>query len=156
MFSSPIQDKRCFVYCGDDNCTCSLKRLRANVLDWQPRHWPMTFDRLREKNISREARWHTTPEGEKIESWSPERMIVAMMGELGEACNNLKKIWRYEEGLAGNKEDIETLRANVRKEFGDVQVYFDLVCLRLGIDLGEATREVFNAKSEQLSFPERL
>jgi NTP pyrophosphatase (non-canonical NTP hydrolase) len=110
----------------------------------------LTFDELRNKGEARSERWGSN------EKWDLADWMVALTGELGEAANIVKKLKRAEDGLVGNKETVEELLVKLRREFGDIQIYLDHVARAAGVDLAAATVEVFNAKSEQLGFPERL
>lgn len=87
----------------------------------------------------------------------------AMAGEAGEACNAAKKLKRIEDGIQNiNLEDGRSLtnlteaQQKVAKEVADSVVYGDLLCQRVGMSLEEAIRLVFNQKSEEYGFPERL
>ena len=48
------------------------------------------------------------------------------------------------------------LRAKLRKELGDTFVYLDLTAQALGFFIADAGVEVFNAKSEEIGYPERI
>lgn len=139
---------------------------------------PLSFDAVRKAQLSRTARWHKGEAGK----WPPERYLLASEGEAGEMgdsvlgllffvaarnktgeiANAVKKLWRIEQGIA-NKSDParqlssrEEVLAFVKKEAADWYLYLDLALAGFDIDLGEAIREVFNAKSEENDFPERL
>ena len=95
---------------------------------------PLTFDKLRNVNVSRcEDVFH------KLNSWSPTDWACAMGGECGEALNFIKKMRRGEEI---NKND-------VAYELADIIIYADLLAARLDINLGEAVREKFNVVSKR-------
>jgi NTP pyrophosphatase (non-canonical NTP hydrolase) len=88
-----------------------------------------------------------------LQGWTLSDWFTATMGELGEAANIAKKLNRVRDGIVGNKETEDELRAKLRREIGDVGVYLDLLAQREGFSLGGAMREVFNAKSDQLGCP---
>lgn len=116
---------------------------------------PLDFYILRVKNQRRCIEGF----GHKLESWSCAEWTNAMAGEAGEACNITKKMLRHRDSVAGNKGDdldLQKLREKLAHEIADVIIYADLVCASQGIDLGEAVRETFNAKSEEIGSPERL
>jgi NTP pyrophosphatase (non-canonical NTP hydrolase) len=92
----------------------------------------------------------------KLKSWSTSDWFTAVMGELGEAANVAKKLNRVRDGIRGNKESAEILRAKLRKELGDVFVYLDLLCQSLGFEIGDAATQVFNEKSAEIRCPIQL
>ena len=95
---------------------------------------PLDFATLRATNVDRcEEVFHP------LHSWSPNDWATALAGEVGEACNMLKKMRRGE--------DIPTI--DIAKELADSVIYLDLLAARLGINLGEAVREKFNLVSDQ-------
>jgi NTP pyrophosphatase (non-canonical NTP hydrolase) len=88
-----------------------------------------------------------------LDSWSLSDWFTATLGELGEAANIAKKLNRVRDGIPGNKETVEELRAKLARELADTFIYLDLLAQSAGIDLPAAVREVFNAKSDQLGCP---
>lgn len=86
----------------------------------------------------------------KLSDWSLSDWFTATLGELGEAANVAKKLNRVRDGIPGNDLPEVELRAALRRELADTFIYLDLLCQREGIDLGEAVREAFNAKSRQI------
>lgn len=110
----------------------------------------MTFEEFSEMNRCRcEA-----PDGfnHQLSSWSLSDWVTAAVGELGEAANIVKKLNRVRDGVHGNKETEEELRAALRREIGDVGVYLDLLAQRCGFLLGDAMQEVFQSKSKELGY----
>lgn len=91
-----------------------------------------------------------------LNSWTTSDWFVAAMGELGEAANVAKKLNRYRDGIPGNKEQADALREKLRRELGDTFVYLDLLAQSLGLNIGAAAVEVFNAKSEEIGCPIRM
>ena len=114
----------------------------------------MTFDVLRLANIARlplfkNARGevaHSQPDGSdwKLSAWSN-----AVLGELGEAANLIKKIERGDFTL-------DEKRNELGKELADVQVYLDILAYRADVDLGEATKQKWNEVSRRVNCPLRL
>jgi NTP pyrophosphatase (non-canonical NTP hydrolase) len=101
----------------------------------------------------------TSPNGfnHSLSSWSLSDWMTATLGELGEAANFAKKLNRVRDGIPGNKGLTEDeLRAEFKKELADTFIYLDLMAQSQGIDLGEAVREKFNEKSEELGFPYKV
>lgn len=93
---------------------------------------PLTFKELREANVNRcHAVFHP------LNSWSPTDWACAVAGEVGEACNLIKK--------ARRGEPIE--RVAIAMELADAVIYLDLLAERLNIDLGAAVAEKFNTVS---------
>lgn len=88
-----------------------------------------------------------------LRSWSSSDWMTAVVGELGEAANVVKKLNRYRDGVPGNKASEADLRQHLRKECGDVFVYLDLLCQSLGFSVADAAVEVFNAKSAEIGCP---
>ena len=112
----------------------------------------ITFEKFAEANKAR----CTSPDGfrqEKLTDWSMSEWMVAMTGEVGEAANVLKKLNRDRDGYAGNTTSAEALRAQFKREIGDVGVYLDLLCQAGGFTLEEAMLEAFNGKSSQIGYP---
>lgn len=91
--------------------------------------------------------------GHKLNDWSLSDWFTAVVGELGEAANVAKKLNRVRDGIGGNKETADQLRAKLASELADTFIYLDLLAQSCGIDLGEAVVRTFNAKSDQLGCP---
>lgn len=103
-------------------------------------------------NLQRALRWH--PNG--IDEWSPSDWMVALVGEVGELANVMKKLNRIRDGIAGNKETEEELKAALAKEIGDIPPYLDLLAQRYNLDVSSCTINKFNDVSKRMGFPERL
>lgn len=99
-----------------------------------------------------------SPEGfnHPLHGWSLSDWMTATLGELGEAANVAKKLNRVRDGVPGNKETADELRAKLRREIGDTFVYLDLMSQAAGFTIEEAAREVFNSKSAELGYPIKL
>lgn len=106
----------------------------------------LTFDALRAANTERiKASKYQICE----EQWTPAHWMQATVGELGELANLLKKVDRGDFPL-------EQVKNEVAKELADVQTYLDILALKLGVDLGQATIDKFNEVSERIGSPVRL
>jgi len=106
----------------------------------------MNFDELRKANEQRHIEWAN---GESL----PLAFTgVELAGEVGEACNEIKKLARTDLGLRGGKDDLTGLR----EELADVLICVDLIAMDLEIDLGEVVRAKFNATSEKYGLDTRL
>lgn len=96
-----------------------------------------TFNTLRNANISRQQEW---PGNEHADV--PFRAIE-FAGEAGELSEAIKKWLRASRGIKGSTATL----ADVASEMGDVVVALDLLAKEMGINLGDAVREKFNATS---------
>lgn len=108
----------------------------------------LTFDALREANVRRcnSSVFGGTKDETHLQDWTPTDWACAVAGEVGEACNLIKKLRR------GDNIPIE----EVAKELADVTCYLDLLAARLGIDLGAAVVAKFNEVSARVGSPIRL
>jgi NTP pyrophosphatase (non-canonical NTP hydrolase) len=114
----------------------------------------LTFDDLRAANVARLPEFrnrrglkaHREPDGS---DWSLGEWSNAVLGELGEAANLIKKIQREDMTLDEARDDLAA-------ELADVQTYLDLLAFRAGIDLGAATIRKFNQVSERVNCDVRL
>lgn len=114
----------------------------------------LTFDELRAGNIARLPQFknsrgepaHSEPDGS---DWSLGEWSNAVLGELGEAANLIKKVTRGDYTL-------DQVREELGKEFADVQTYLDILAFRAGIDLGEATIKKWNEVSERVGCSLRI
>lgn len=83
--------------------------------------------------------------GHELNDWTLPEWGNAVAGEVGELCNNVKKIHRGDFTLeqANTKELIAD-------EAADVVIYLDMLCQRAGVDLGTAIVNKFNKVSERI------
>lgn len=106
----------------------------------------LTFDDLRFANVQRNK------------EWDPDNKIVGLFrstefaGEAGEVCNKIKKLERERLGLKGSRATIYELAM----EIADAQITLDLIAMHYNIDIAEATRLAFNAKSDEYGFETRI
>jgi NTP pyrophosphatase (non-canonical NTP hydrolase) len=108
----------------------------------------LSFGTLREANIKRLPQFknslgffaNTEPDGS---DWTPAQWLQALIGEIGEYANVRKKFER------GDINEIE-FKKMAENELADVQNYLDILAFRLGIDLGEATKQKFNEVSDRI------
>lgn len=89
---------------------------------------------------------HSEPDGS---DWALSAWCNAVCGELGEAANLIKKIERGDYTLPEK-------RAELAKEFADVVTYLDILAMRAGVDLGDATVEKFNEVSVRVDSTVRI
>jgi NTP pyrophosphatase (non-canonical NTP hydrolase) len=95
----------------------------------------INFNQLRDANRARQRTSFRS-----CLAWLPSDWSNALAGEVGEACNLIKKLRR---GEVVNKDDIA-------KELADVVIYSDLLAVQFGIDLGQAVRDKFNEVSARV------
>lgn len=114
----------------------------------------LDFDTLREANRARLPLFkngkgepaHSQPDGS---DWPLSQWMNAVLGELGEAANIIKKIERGDFSLA-------EARDILGKELADVQTYLDILAFRADIDLGLATVTKWNEVSARVNCSLRL
>ncbi len=108
----------------------------------------LKFSELREANVARLPQFKNA-KGEIVHKtdgsdWMLSQWSNAVCGELGEAANLIKKIERGDFTLEEKREELA-------KEFADVVTYLDILALRSGIDLGQATVDKFNEVSDRIN-----
>lgn len=89
-----------------------------------------------------------------LDSWSLSDWLTATAGELGEAANIIKKLNRVRDGIPGNKETPEQLRAALADELADVATYLDLLAQAAGFDLETIREAKFHRTSEKIGYLE--
>ena len=110
----------------------------------------LTFNTLRQGNLHRLPEFRNAKgelshagHGNGLGAWSHSDWMMAMVGEVGEAANLIKKVRRGDFEM-GEK------RMDIARELADVAIYLDLLSASLGIDLGAAVMMKFNEKSDQV------
>ena len=106
----------------------------------------MKFSCLRKANADRQREWDA---GEQLDL---SYLGNALAGEVGEACNVIKKLERQRLGLRGSRSD----RAELANELADVIIYADLIAQHIGVDLGIAVARKFNATSTKYNLLTRI
>lgn len=104
------------------------------------------FPNLRLANVARQQEWD-----------QDNQITLAyrgneLAGEVGEACNVIKKIERERMGIRGSRATLQQLA----EELADVVICADLIAMSAGIDLDVAVAEKFNATSEKVGLATRL
>lgn len=107
----------------------------------------LTFVDLRTANAARQEYWGGA------DNWTLADWSNALAGEVGEACNVVKKIRRPQLGTVGNSADVPTYLKQLESEIGDVLIYLDLLAKAAGLSLDECVMRAFNEKSEKLNMP---
>lgn len=104
------------------------------------------FTTLRAANVARQQEWDA---GNQITlSYRGNELA----GEVGEACNVIKKLERERMSIKGSRATLEQLA----EELADVIICADLIAMSAGIDLDVAVAEKFNATSEKVGLRTRL
>lgn len=75
-----------------------------------------------------------------------------LAGEVGEACNVIKKLERERIGIRGSRTTDEALA----EELADVVICADLIAMHAGIDLSNAVSRKFNATSEKYGLSTKM
>lgn len=75
-----------------------------------------------------------------------------LAGEVGEACNLIKKLERERMGIRGSRATVGQLA----DELADIIICTDLIAMQAGIDLETAVREKFNATSAKYGLHTRM
>ncbi|MNS47409.1 hypothetical protein D3C72_799370 [compost metagenome] len=108
---------------------------------------PMTTHAtLRSANIARQDEWDQ--DGQITASYRGNELA----GEVGEACNVIKKLERERLGILGSRATVGELA----DELADVLICADLIAMHYGIDLEAAVARKFNATSEKVGLQTRL
>jgi NTP pyrophosphatase (non-canonical NTP hydrolase) len=84
---------------------------------------------------------HDKPDGS---DWGLSQWSNAVLGELGEAANIIKKVDRGDMTM-------DEARPILADELADVMIYLDILAFRCGVDLGDATISKFNRVSRHIS-----
>ena len=90
--------------------------------------------------------------------WDPDDRITLeyrgneLAGEVGEACNVIKKLARERLGIRGSRATKEMLA----EELADVVICADLIAMAASVDLEAAVRAKFNATSEKYKLETRM
>jgi|SRR5882672_3816192 len=92
---------------------------------------------LRQANQRRQQEWDPT------DSVTIEYRGNELAGEVGEACNLIKKMARERLGIRGSR----ATKYELAQELADVVISVDLIAMQMGIDLSHAIEEKFNATS---------
>lgn len=104
------------------------------------------LDKLRKANQRRQNEWDPT-DNITIEFRGNE-----LAGEVGEACNIIKKLARERMGIRGSRATMEMLA----EELADVIICVDLIAMMVNIDVAKAVQDKFNSTSEKYKLKTRL
>ena len=105
-----------------------------------------THTTLRAANVARQREWDK-------EGWIDAAYRGnELAGEVGEACNVIKKLERERRGIRGSRATVRELA----DELADVIICADLIAMQYGIDLDAAVARKFNATSEKVGLDTRF
>ena len=121
------------------------EKAALDLLGWREKRF-LGLNELRAANIERNGEWF---EGKAVPL---SFRAVELAGEVGEACNEIKKLERNRLGLAGGKSGL----GGLEDELADVVISVDLIAMDLGINLSGAICAKFNATSEKHGMETRL
>lgn len=90
--------------------------------------------------------------------WTTSDWMTALVGEVGEAANIVKKLNRIRDGVPGNSPDLtqDSLVRELALELADIFTYLDLLAQSLGIHMPTAAIEKFNQVSLRIGSPHRI
>ena len=92
----------------------------------------------------------------KLGDWSLSDWMTAVTGELGEAANIAKKLNRVRDGIPGNSESPEQLKAALAEEIADTFIYLDLLAQSQGFSLEDAVLDKFQKTSNKIGYDDKL
>jgi len=115
----------------------SLKQLRALQSQPAAAHGAgeLTYAEFLDANKRRQKDW-------KSEYWSLAEWMTALTGEVGEAANVIKKVFRGDMTL-------DDAREKLGKEFADINTYLTIIADKAGVDLAAVSIEKFNEVSRR-------
>jgi NTP pyrophosphatase (non-canonical NTP hydrolase) len=87
-----------------------------------------------------------------LNDWSLSDWMTAVVGEIGEAANIVKKLNRVRDGIPGNVETPLELKANLKDEIADAFIYLDLLAQSQGFYLEDVAILKFNKTSKKLGY----
>lgn len=100
----------------------------------------ITFQQFRNYNLLRQQEKNYN---DKCSDWSLNDWATALTGEVGEACNLLKKVRRGDYNL-------DDVRSELGKELADIFTYLDILASKLELDLGTEVVKKFNEVSTRI------
>lgn len=88
-----------------------------------------------------------------VSSWTASDWMTAVTGEVGEAANIIKKLNRVRDGIPGNTQTEDELKAALKHELADAFCYLDLLATSQGISLIDVVIEKWNLTSQRIGYP---
>lgn len=95
---------------------------------------------------------------QRMKEWDPTNTITLaykgneLAGEVGEACNIIKKLERERLGLRGSR----ATKHQLAEELADIIICVDLIAMQLDIALDYAVEQKFNATSDKYKLRTRI
>ena len=93
---------------------------------------------------------------QQLYSWGLSDWMMALVGEIGEAANVVKKLNRIRDGIPGNKESTGDLIQALQEELADTYIYLDLFIQAAGFNLEEIVKAKWNKTSDKIGYGPRL
>jgi len=90
-----------------------------------------------------------------LSGWSLSDWMTAVTGELGETANIAKKLNRVRDGIPGNEQTPDELKAALADEIADTFIYLDLLAQSQGIVLEDAVLNKFHRTSVKIGYVPR-
>jgi len=88
----------------------------------------------------------------KLDAWSMSDWLIAIIGELGEAANIVKKLNRDRDGIPGNVKTRDELMQDLYDEVADTFIYLDLFAQSLGTTLEQIVKPKWNKSSRKIGY----
>jgi NTP pyrophosphatase (non-canonical NTP hydrolase) len=118
----------------------------------------VSFNALREANVERlplfkDAKGRTAHSEADGSDWSVADWMTAVVGELGELANVMKKVKRGDytlDDIDPKGDGTKTVRQTMSDEFADVVIYLDLMAYQYRLNLGMAVADKFNEVSRRV------
>jgi NTP pyrophosphatase (non-canonical NTP hydrolase) len=124
----------------------AIEALKAKAKARPPAAPVIYYNTLAEANEARQLEW-TNSDKLDLSYYGN-----AAAGEMGEACNVIKKLERERLGLDGSRATV----ADLATELADVEIYVSLIAIKAKIDMNHAVFNKFNETSKKLGFRTRL
>ena len=87
-----------------------------------------------------------------LSDWSLSDWMTALMGEVGEAANIVKKLNRVRDGIPGNDETEAELHVALADEIADTSIYLDLLAQSKFLDLEKIVLSKFDRTSKKIGY----
>lgn len=85
-------------------------------------------------------------------AWTLSDWMTAVVGEVGEAANVIKKLNRERDGVPGNSKGTDELWDDLADEIADTFIYLDLLAQAAGLRLSDVVRAKFDRTSAKIGY----